>query len=336
MIKGFPVLLEDYVLSYLPKERGLAKATVISYYAALEQYVFWLRDIKGHALEKVGVLHFHKTFIREFLGYLEREKQVSAATRNLRKAGILSFLCFAADVEPVYMNAFLEAKSIRDKKAPKPKRDFLGVEEYRTLMESITLSEPEGFKHYVLLNTLYETAARVSEVVWMDIENFSFGRENSVVIYGKGSKYRRVYINGNAAMLIKDFCNKMSIEKGALFRNRSGKRMTDSGIDYIIKKYTALAAKGCPSLKWKKVSPHTLRRTKATHMLLNGISLPVIQRFLGHESISTTETYLELGTKAMIEAVEKVEKLIFNPTEINVVKEWDNNDVMTRLKKLIK
>lgn len=301
MVKRFPRLLEDYVLTHLPKERGLSKATISSYYAALEQYAVWLRDIKGHSLGKIDIYCFRKDSIKDFLDYLEKEKQVAIATRNLRIAGVLSFLCFAADVEPVYMNTFLEAKSIRDKKAPKPKRDFLDIGEYEALLDIVSTSEPEGFKHYVLLNVLYETAARVSEAVCMDVQDFSFGKEDSVVIFGKGSKYRRVYINSNTAGLIRDFCREIAIEEGALFRNRSGKRMTDSGMDYIIKKYAALAAKKCASLKEKKVSPHTLRRTKATHMLLNGIGLPIIQRFLGHESISTTEVYY--GKQVLMESI---------------------------------
>lgn len=195
MHKSFPCLLEDFILLHLNRERGLSKATVSSCYTALEQYIFWLRDVKGQPFADMDVSSFAKGLIKEFLNYLEETKHASAAIRNLRKAGILSFLCYAADVEPVYMNSYLEARNIRGKRACRPQRDFLTIEEYRTLLECIDTDMPEGRKHYVLIHTMYETAARVSEVAGMDIQNFSFGKENSVAICGKGSKYRRVYLN---------------------------------------------------------------------------------------------------------------------------------------------
>jgi len=341
MMKNFPRLLEDFILIHLPKELGLSKTTISSYYAALEQYITWLRNVKGILIEEIDASCFQKETIKEFLLYLEDEKHVSSATRNLRKSGIVSFLCYASDIEPVYMNAYVEAKKIKSKKVPKPKRDFLTIEEYKALLNSVDMDASEGTKHYVLMQTMYETAARVSELVAMDMQDFSFGKENSVLIFGKGAKYRLVYLNNNITKLIKDFSKNMSIKKGALFQNRSGNRISDSGIDYIIKKYAELAAAKQPSIAKKQISPHILRRSKASHMLLKGISLPVIQRFLGHESISTTEKYLELGTKAMNDAVEETEALIFGSDESGSsadelhVKKWEDQNVLAKLKKLI-
>ena len=336
MVKSIPHLLEDYILVYLTKELGLSKATIASYYAALEQYILWLRNNKGKLAKEIDVSCFQKEAIKEFLFFLEDEKRVSVATRNLRKSGILSFLCYASDVEPVYMHAYLEAKKIKNKKTPKPKRGFLTIDEYKSLLQPIDAQSPEGAKHLVLIQTMYGTAARVSEIAAMDLQDFSFGKENSVLIFGKGSKYRRVYMNNNTAMLIKGFIKKMPIEKGALFRNRSGNRISDSGIDYIIKKYAELAAAKQPSLAIKQVSSHTLRRSKASHMLLNGISIPVIQRFLGHESISTTEKYLELGSKAMNDAIQKTEELIFGSGASDQDIKWEDQSILARLKKLVR
>lgn len=88
-------------------------------------------------------------------------------------------------------------------------------------------------------------------------------------------------------------------------------------MDYIIKKYVAIALEKIPSLKSKKVSAHTFRRSKATHMLQNGVSLPVIQRFLGHESIQTTEVYIEIGSEAIIKAVNESAALLMAPDTNN-------------------
>ena len=204
------------------------------------------------------------------------------------------------------------------------------------ILGCVDTTAPEGYKHYVLLCTLYETAARVSELVSMDIQDFSFGRENSILIYGKGSKFRRVYLGKETTQLIKGFLKEMPYKSGPLFRNRSGTRITDSGVDYILKKYAAIAAQDNPDIGIKKISPHVFRRTKATHMLLNGISLPVIQRFLGHESITTTEQYLELGSREMTEAAEHMEQILSGNDHTDCGAIWKQKDVLSRLKELIR
>lgn len=336
MMKSFPHLLEDYILIHLMKERRAPKPTIHAYYAAIEQYVTWLRKEKMLTEEQIDASCFGKEHVKEFLSMLEERHHISASTYNLRKAGIQSFLDYASDVDPVYMNSSYGCRRIKSKKISKKARDFLTIEEYEALLNCIDTHIPEGNKHYVMLYTLYETAARVSELVSMNIEDFSFGRENSVLIYGKGSKYRRVYFSVQTARLLQGFIKRNSYESGPLFRNRSGMRMTDSGVDYILKKYVAIAAQTTPGIGTKKISPHTMRRTKSTHMLLNGISLPVIQRFLGHESITTTEKYLELGSSEMTEAVKQMEKMVSGNETVQCEAIWKQEDVLSRLKSLIR
>ena len=112
----------------------------------------------------------------------------------------------------------------------------------------------------------------------MNLEDFTFGKDNSVIIFGKGSKYRRIYLTSHTVKLIKEFKQITGRETGALFLNRNKERISDSGIDFILKKYSAKASETETSLRFKTVSPHVLRRTKASHMLLNGARLPVIQQ----------------------------------------------------------
>ena len=169
----------------------------------------------------------------------------------------------------------------------------------------------------------------------MNMEDFSFGKENSIVIFGKGSKYRRVYLTKHTVKLIKEYSRKFNLEKGAMFKNYCGDRISDSGIDYILKKYAKTASVKEKTLGSKTVSPHILRRSKATHMLLNGASLPIIQRFLGHESIQTTEAYLEIGSEAMTKAVEEAGKLIFKNTPEETVSSWKDPDILRRLKGMV-
>ena len=333
--KTFPGLLEYFVVTYARKEAGFSSETLRSYYTSVEQYVLWIKEQEQINIDKLDVSYFNKERIRAFLLYLEAEQGISIPTRNLRRAGIVAFLAFASEMSPVYSNAYLEAQTIKIKKAPKPKKDFLTIEEYKALLECIDISKYNGLNHYVLISVMYDTAVRVDEAVRMNIEDFSFGRENSVVIFGKGSKFRRVYLTSHTVKLINEFKRTTGRETGALFLNRSKERISDSGIDFILKKYVDMASEAEVSLRSKCISPHALRRSKATHMLLNGASLPIIQRFLGHASIKTTEAYLEIGSEAMSKAVEKAGKLLFGEDDSSYhSSSWDNPDVLNRLKSL--
>jgi integrase/recombinase XerD len=336
MMKGFYKLLEDYVLIHLPKECGYPKTTVTSYYTSIEQFVSWLEEQHEIHMKTMTIHHFTRNHVQEFLHYLEENKQCKISTRNQRQAGINSFLAYVADVEPLYMNTFMEVKKIKVKKAEKPEKVFLTVEEYKAIINAIDPTTDTGIKHYTLINMMYDTAARVQESIDMKIEDFLFGKENSVHICGKGSKHRRVYITKHSVKLIKCYIERFHMTEGVLFRNRSGVKLSDSGIDFILKKYVSMAVLSQPSLSGKRVSPHTLRRSKATHMLLNGASLPVIQRFLGHESIQTTEAYLDVGTESMIKAVDDASKLIFDEEAVNAKPVWKDEDVMKRLKSLLR
>lgn len=335
MAKSFAGLLEYYVVTFALKEAGYSKETLRSYYTAVEQYIQWVCERLSIRVENVDVACFHKDLIRAFLIHLEEDEQVSVSTRNQRRAAIVSFLSYARDVCPLYANVYVEAQSIKVKKAPKPEKCFLTIDEYERMLSSIDITQRNGLMHYLLMTVLYDTAARVDEAVRMNFEDFSFGTDNSVVIFGKGSKYRRVYLTSHSVKVIKEYMTRTGRHSGAVFLNKGCQRISDSGIDYVLKKYAAIAAAGMPSLKEKTISPHTLRRSKATHMLLNGASLPVIQRFLGHESIQTTEAYLDAGTEAMIQAVAEAEKkLLEKGVATPNIPDWHDQDVLQRLKKL--
>ncbi len=336
MNKTFAGLLEYYVVTYAIKEAGFSKQTLRSYYTGIEQYVLWICKNEGVTATDIDVCYFSKDRIRRFLLHLEDDEHVSISTRNQRRSAIVSFLGYVKDICPVYTNAYVEAQTVKVKKAPKPDKSFLTIDEYKQILISVDITKHNGLMHYLLLTVLYDTAARVEEAVNMNVEDFSFGKENSVIIFGKGSKYRRIYLTSHSTKLIKEYMERSGRSTSTLFLNRYNERISDSGIDYILKKYAAIASDTMLSIKQKGVSAHTFRRSKATHMLLNGASLPVIQRFLGHESIQTTQAYLDAGSEAMIKAVEEAEKkLLENGIASPKVDDWRNQDVLQRIKQLV-
>src|SRR5665648_1194175 len=146
MNKTFPGMLEHYVVSYVKDEAGMSPHTLRSYYAAIEQYVIWLKETQSIGIKDIDVKHFSKESIKSFLSYIETERKVSVATRNHRRAGLVAFLAFASEVNSVYANTYIDALKIKNKKTPKPKKDFLTVEEYQAMLESIDISTDTGFK----------------------------------------------------------------------------------------------------------------------------------------------------------------------------------------------
>jgi len=319
-------LLESYLLIYLPKERGYSKNTVLSYYQGIKQVIRFIEKETGKEQNEITVYDFSREIISSYLLSIE-ESGKSVATRNLRLSAILSFINYCAMMEPLYQNTSCELISIKIKKDSKNKRDFLTIDEYRLFISQINLNEKNGLRYYTLINVLYDTACRVQELIDIKIEDLNYGSNYSIKIHGKGNKQRIVYISSHTAELIKKYCNKYKIGTGYLFVNKHNQQLTRFGVEYIIDKYYDMVCKVSKTLPYKKVTPHVLRHTKSCHMLINGVALPVIQRFLGHASIQTTEIYLDITSDVMIVAVEKSSEMIFGDsasTKMNKLWEEDS------------
>lgn len=328
-MKNMYELLKDYILKYLPKERGYSKNTVLSYYTSIKQFIEYLKNELSMKQEDITVHDFGRTNISNYLLYLE-ENGNSVSTRNQRRASLISFVSYCAMIEPLYQNTLDDIRLVKPKKNVKHKLDFLTVEEYKDFISVIDLNSPNGLRHYTLINLMYDTAARVSEVINIRTEDLSYGSNNSIRIKGKGNKYRIVYITSHTVKLINDYLKKYRIKDGYLFLNKQKKKMTRFGVEFLVGKYYKLACQKSPTLKSKNVTPHTFRHTKACHMLINGTALPVIQRFLGHSSVTTTEIYLDLTSDAVIKAVEKAAELIGEDDSF-VEAKWKDDEIRRKL-----
>jgi len=189
---------------------------------------------------------------------------------------------------------------------PKLKRkipEVLNIEEINAMMETIDLSDAQGHRNRAILETLYASGLRVSELITLKISHFYFD-EGFVRVIGKNNKERIVPIGEEAIRqnlyYIENYRNKLSIQKGnedILFLNRRGKGLTRVMVFYIIKKAAERAG-----IK-KNVSPHTFRHSFATHMVEGGADLRAVQDMLGHESILTTEIYTHLDTNFLRETL---------------------------------
>jgi len=245
-------------------------------------------------------LNIEKKSVEEFL-YQEAKKK-TATTQARRLSGLKSFFNY------LIFESYRENNPADLFEAPKLGRklpEVLTVKEIEQLLEQIDLSHPQGHRNRAIIETLYGSGLRVSELVELTLSNVFF-KENIIRVFGKGGKHRLVPMGAYAKKYLEIYIDEIralqkidSKSEDVVFLNRNGKKLTRMMIFTIIK---ALLPKA--NIK-KNISPHSFRHSFATHLLENGADLRTIQTLLGHESITTTEIYTHLDTKHLKKALER-------------------------------
>ena len=322
-------LIEKFILEYLPTEKGCSKNTALSYYTTIKQYLEFYSY--RNSRNDIRILDFSRNNVGEFLAHIE-SKGCTASTRNQKLTALRSFVSYCALIEPVYQNTYSELAKFPVKKEGKKKMDFLTIAEYEAFLKCIDISTPAGFRHFTIINALYETGARAQEIADLKVEDMEFGKTNSIRLTGKGSKFRVVYVCDRCAGIIRKYQEKFNIYSGPLFTNGQGRPLTRFGLEYIVEKYFKLAKETVPSLACKRITPHSLRHSKACHFLDAGTPLPIIQRFLGHASIQTTEIYLDVTSTAVVNAVEHASKQLSPYMDGEQTKKWKDKSMMEKIK----
>ena len=249
---------------------------------------------------EVTPLNIEKKSVEEFL-YQEAKKK-TATTQARRLSGLKSFFNY------LIFESYRENNPADLFEAPKLGRklpEVLTVKEIEQLLEQIDLSHPQGHRNRAIIETLYGSGLRVSELVELTLSNVFF-KENIIRVFGKGGKHRLVPMGAYAKKYLEIYIDEIralqkidSKSEDVVFLNRNGKKLTRMMIFTIIK---ALLPKA--NIK-KNISPHSFRHSFATHLLENGADLRTIQSLLGHESITTTEIYTHLDTKHLKKTLER-------------------------------
>lgn len=275
-------LLKDFQ-AYLLLERSLSDNTGNGYSNDV-MHLMTFCDTWNITIDAVTLddLHYFLSFLHD-LGIAPR-------TRARIIAGIRAFYNYLKNEGYVEKNP---ADLLEMPRLPRDLPDVLSIEEIDAMIAAIPPEKDESLRNHAIIETLYGSGLRVSELVDARISRINLD-EGLIIVEGKGSKQRLVPLSPVAVTLIKEWLSQRSAMKvkpngdDILFLNRRGSPLTRVMIFYIVKELAALAG-----IK-KKVSPHTLRHSFATHLLEGGANLRAIQEMLGHESISTTELYLHL------------------------------------------
>ncbi len=281
-------------LDFLKHEKNASPHTVVSYKRDLSQLADYLEE------KRVGLKQTDNVVLRGFLAKLhERKNKKSTVARKL--AAIRSFFQYCMNKKWLEDNP---AKVVATPKQEKHVPSFLSEDEMAKILDLPRSDEPLDLRDKAVLEFLYATGMRVSELVGVNLEDVNFS-ERLVRVKGKGKKERLIPFGRKAeeslALYIRarPQIHKGKIDANALFLNYRGERITSRSVERIVDKYIDFTAFR------RQVSPHSLRHSFASHLLSRGADLRVIQELLGHESLSTTQKYTHLDLKQLLEVYKR-------------------------------
>lgn len=301
--------IEGYFNDYLVKERGSSKNTIRSYRDTMVQYIQFLEKQLHINPDRITIEHFNKKTILEYLYWIENEHNNCIATRNQRTMVFRSFANYMQFKDLEHMKQWKEIKSISKKSGPTGTLSYLTLDEITILLSVIDITTIKGRRDLTLLSLLYNSAARVQELIDLTPASLRLSKPYSLEIVGKGNKTRIIPLNEDIVRLIERYLlehglNHPGKEYHPLFYNAWHEKLSSPGVTYILMKYFKIAKTKHPELFRTKISPHVLRHSRAMHLLQAGVNIVYIRDFLGHRHINTTEIYARVDSNLSRKAIE--------------------------------
>jgi integrase/recombinase XerD len=323
--------IRRFLMEYLVGERNLARNTQQSYRDAVRLLVVFTAANAHKKVDELLIPDIDAELLRAFLRHIEEKRKCSVSSRNQRLAAIHALAGFIAERCPEYLHWCAQLRAVKFKRSAPAPVCYLEKPEIDALLDAPNPATKLGIRDRTLLLFLYNSGARAEEAASLNIDDLSLnskadGALSSVCLHGKGGKVRICPLWASTTVTLKNLVAGRN-EKGRVFLNRRSEPLTRFGIHEIVTRYARIAMSRMPEMRKKRIGPHTIRHTTATHLLRAGVDINTIRAWLGHVSINTTniyaETDLEMKAKALgLCAVES------NRSE----KHWrDNHDLMAFL-----
>jgi site-specific recombinase XerD len=306
----FPRHLTSFLSQYLPGEKNVSTHTITSYRDTFKLFLIFCEKEKGLFPEKLAMKLITKELVVGFLDWIEKERKSSISTRNQRLAALHSFFRYIQKECPENLYEIQKILSIPSKKKIKPMIPYLTGNEMKILLEQPDVSTKAGLRDLVLMAVLYDTAARVQELVDLRLKGIRLSDPAVITLHGKGQKTRQVPIMGKTKALLENYVDKRKVITGIaqlenlLFVNQKHQKLSRWGISHIISKYVQMARQNPGFTVSFPVTPHVFRHSKAMHLLQSGVCLIYIRDFLGHSDCSTTEVYARADSEMKRKAIE--------------------------------
>lgn len=317
--------VSTFLTTYLAAQRNVSPNTIKAYRDVFTLLLRFCRDVQGIAPDTLRLEQVDVALVEAFLDHLTRDRQSSPRTRNHRLAALHAFFRYVQTEEPDRMLQCQRILAMPQRRCARPTVAYLSKEELAEILAQPDLRTADGRRDAVLLSVLYDTGARVQEVIDLSVGDVRLDTPAHVRLLGKGRKMRAVPLMQNTAQLLRHHLHEHHLDRPErfdepLFRNGRHQRLSRSGIRYILHKYLVRARSNRPSLD-RAVSPHTLRHAKGMHLLQSGISLDMIRDFLGHADAKTTQIY----ARANLEMKRKALENLTESSPLPAMPSWQDN-----------
>lgn len=300
--------LHGFFSESLARVRGLSRHTILSYRDAFKLLLRFLAEHLARPAASLDFPDLSAPNLLAFLDHLETERGNCVATRNARLVAAHAFARYAAASHPEHFELCQQILAVPFKRGGQRVVGYLEEDEMQALLEAPDLASEPGRRDRALLLAMFNTGARVQEILDVRPRDIQFERPYQVLLRGKGGKQRLCPLWPDTVRALRALLQDRRVapaDRAPLFRNRRGEPLTRFGVRYLIDKHARAASVSAVTLVGKRVHPHMLRHTTATSLLRAGVDLVTISHWLGHASVESTNRYLAVNLETKRAAIEK-------------------------------
>jgi site-specific recombinase XerD len=305
----FQTLLQGFFTSRLMQQRQASPHTISSYRDSFRLLLQFAQRRIGVAPQRLAFEQIDAPLIAAFLEDLQSARGASASSRNLRLTAIRSFFRYAAFEMPTRAAQIQRVLAIPSKRCTRTQIGFLVRREIDALLQAPDLRKRSGRRDHALLLVAVQTGLRLSELTALRREDVQLGTGAHVRVMGKGRKERVTPLTRATADVLRGLLLEIGTDQDIVFCGARGARLSADAVQHLVSKHAVRASQSCPSLATKHVTPHVLRHSAAMELLQAGVDRTVIAMWLGHESIETTQIYLDANLQSKQAALDKVQPL---------------------------
>ena len=325
-------VIHQFFSQYLPHIKAASPRTIKAYRDSFKLFLPFAAKYHDIKISSLQIAHLSVEVILDFLESLEKQRQNSAKTRNSRLAAIKSLAMMIRFMYPDQRQLADKILSIPQKRSQRQLIGFLYPYEIDQILQTVDLKNVLGVRDYCLLQLLYDSGARATEIATLNLDYFN-AHNQTLAILGKGNRFRQIELEPKTVRLLNLYIGKYRVNpkpayQHRLFINQRGKQLTRHGIYRMCKKYLHSAL---PPKRLIDINPvHSFRHSCAVNMLADGHPVSDIRNKLGHEDIQSTMVYLQLDLakrkKIQNRFIQYVQSTVTQNPEIDALIDWQNKD----------